>query len=120
MRISDWSSDVCSSDLWAKELTEAGVMNAKVNTYDDCMKDEHVAAVGSLPWVEHQGMGSLPMANIPGVQPFADGSPLAECPHVGQQTREILAGAGYTEAQIAELASKKAIGFEHPATQAAE
>src|SRR3546814_18655238 len=82
---------------WAKELTEAGVMNAKVNTYDDFMKDEHVAAVGSLPWVEHQGMGSLPMANIPGVQPFADGSPLAECPHVGQQTRAIPAGACYPE-----------------------
>ena len=38
-------------DLQA-ELTEAGVMNAKVNTYDDFMKDEHVAAVGSLQrWV---------------------------------------------------------------------
>jgi len=96
------------------------VMNAKVNTYDDFMKDEHVAAVGALPWVEHQGMGSLPMANIPGIEPFATGSAMSECPHVGQQTREILARAGYTEAEIADLAAKKAIGFEYPTKQAAE
>ena len=109
-----------TTEEWAKDLTEAGVMNAKVNTYDDFMKDEHVAAVGALPWVEHQGMGSLPMANIPGIEPFATGSAMSECPHVGQQTRDILARAGYTEAEIADLAAKKAIGFEYPTKQAAE
>lgn len=105
---------------WAKELTEAGVMNAKVNTYDDFMKDEHVAAVGALPWVDHQSMGTLPMANIPGVQPFAAGSYLAESPHVGQQTHQIMAQAGYSESEIAELIAKKAIGMQDPAKAAAE
>jgi len=65
---------------WEKALTEAGVMNAKVNTYDDFMNDEHVKAVGSLAWIEHQDMGRLPMANIPGTTPLTEGSPLAECP----------------------------------------
>ena len=109
-----------TTDEWARELTEVGVMNAKVNTYDDFMQDEHVKAVNSLAWVEHQDMGRLPMANIPGLAPIAEGSPLAECPHTGQHTVEILKAAGFDDAEIGRLLAAKAIGIEPPRQEAAE
>ena len=89
-----------TTDYWAKALTEAGVMNAKVNTYQDFMDDPHTKAVNALAWIEHQGMGKIPMANIPGQEPIEEGSYLAECPHTGQHTVEILKRNGYTDQQI--------------------
>ena len=55
---------------WATLLTDAEVMNAPVATYTDYMADEHVKATQSLEWVEHGGIGQLPLANIPGVDPI--------------------------------------------------
>ena len=109
-----------TTEHWTKALTEAGVMNAKVNTYKDFMEDEHVAAVNGLAWVEHQDMGKIPMANIPGLLPIEEGSYLAECPHTGQHTVEILKRNGYTDGEINELLAGKAIGIEPPQKQAAE
>lgn len=109
-----------TTDYWAKALTEAGVMNAKVHSYQDFMDDPHVKAVGGLAWVEHQAMGKVPMANIPGLPPIEEGSVFAECPHTGQHTVEILKRNGYADAQIQELLAGKAIGAQAPQKQAAE
>ena len=109
-----------TTEHWAKALTEAGVMNAKVNTYQDFMDDPHVKAVNALAWVEHQGLGTIPMANIPGLPPIRQGSELAECPHTGQNTVEILKRNGFGDGEIQELLARKAIGVEPPQKQAAE
>jgi crotonobetainyl-CoA:carnitine CoA-transferase CaiB-like acyl-CoA transferase len=108
-----------TTDEWAKELTEAGVMNAKVNTYQDFMDDAHVKAVNGLVWIDHQGLGKMPMANIPGLPPIAEGTPMAECPHTGQHTVEVLKRNGFSEAEINRLLAAKAIGVEHPMNAAA-
>ena len=108
-----------TTDEWARELTEAGVMNAKVNTYQDFMDDAHVKAVNGLAWIDHQGLGRMPMANIPGLPSIVEGSPLAECPHTGQHTVEVLKRNGFSEAEINRLLAAKAIGVEHPMNAAA-
>jgi crotonobetainyl-CoA:carnitine CoA-transferase CaiB-like acyl-CoA transferase len=106
---------------WAKALTEAEVMNSPVSTYDDYLADAHVKTVGGVAWVDHQDLGKVPMTNIPGLAPIEDGSPLAECPHTGQQTVQILKAAGYGEAAIADLIAKKAVGvWEAKNREAAE
>ncbi|MSO76861.1 MAG: CoA transferase [Alphaproteobacteria bacterium] len=104
---------------WAKALTEAEVMNAPVGTYDDYLADAHVKAVAGVAWVDHQDLGRVPMTNIPGLAPIAAGDPLAECPHTGQQTVEILRAAGYGEARIQELIAKRAVGVYKATSQAA-
>ncbi|MCH9673464.1 MAG: CoA transferase, partial [Gammaproteobacteria bacterium] len=96
---------------WAVALTEAGVMNAPVSTYREYLDDEHVKAVDGLAWLNHQGVGNMPLANIPGLDVMNDGDGLSECPHVGQHTAEILKGAGYSDADIEALAGDKAIGL---------
>src|SRR3546814_12276328 len=49
MRISDWSSDVCSSDLIARQterLADLGDCTARAVAGDDCGQRREVAAVG--------------------------------------------------------------------------
>src|SRR3546814_3624268 len=49
MRISDWSSDVCSSDLIARQterLADLGDCTARAVAGDDCGQRRAVAAVG--------------------------------------------------------------------------
>lgn len=104
---------------WAKLLTEAGVMNAPVSTYDDFIADPHVKQVESLSWIAHQDMGTLPFANIPG-HPKISGRPLLdECPHVGQHSVEVLKANGFTTAEIDALLARKVTGVGITEKQAA-
>lgn len=110
-----------TTEEWAEALTEAGVMNAPVSTYDDYMADEHVKAVDSISWIQHQGMsGDLPMCNIPGFRDIEGGNDLDEAPSVGQHTDEILAKWGLSEAEIADLVAEGVAGRQHPELAAAE
>ena len=95
---------------WAEILTEGGVMNAPVATYDDLLADEQVKAMQTISWIEHPEVGRIPMANVPGI-PKADavGGYLAECPHIGQQSREILGEAGFDAATIDQMIAAKAV-----------
>jgi crotonobetainyl-CoA:carnitine CoA-transferase CaiB-like acyl-CoA transferase len=97
-----------TTDEWAKLLTEAGVMNSPVSTYDDYLADEHVKHVGSIATIDHQDMSPMPIANIPGLPPIRSDDGLSECPHIGQHTREILSEAGYSDAEIDGLIASKA------------
>lgn len=101
-----------TTEEWAEALTEAGVMNAAVSNYDDFMEDEHVKAVKTITWMEHQSMpGSLPICNIPGIRDVVGDDPLDEAPSVGQHTNEILKGWGLSEAEIAEMVANGAAGY---------
>src|SRR3546814_16663618 len=44
MRISDWSSDVCSSDIWGRAADRAPVTSQTVNYLRHCMSDVSPAA----------------------------------------------------------------------------
>jgi len=85
---------------WAALLTEAGVMNAPVATYQDFLDDPHVKAVHGYAMVAHQSVGSLPLVNVPGLPPVDNGEGINEAPRIGQQTRQILQEAGFAEAEI--------------------
>lgn len=104
---------------WAEALTAAGVMNAPVQNYGDFMNHPHVQEVGAVAWVEHQGVGRVPMPHIPG-QPRIEGeSRFTEAPHIGQQTREILGEWGYGEKDVADFVSRQVVGIEPPKREAA-
>ncbi len=93
-----------TTEEWAEALTEAGVMNAAVSTYDHFMADEHVKAVESITWMDHQSMpGSLPVCNIPGIRRVEGDHALDEAPSIGQHTDEILQRWGVSQAEANEL-----------------
>ena len=64
----------------------------------------------SVAWVEHDGMGRIPMVNIPGLPKIAGVDEMTECAHIGQHTADILGEAGYGADEIAALLSSSAAG----------
>jgi len=94
---------------WAALLTEAGVMNAPVATYQDFLDDPHVKAVHGYAMVAHQSVGTLPLVNVPGLPPVDSGEGINEAPRIGQQTRQILQEAGFAEAEIDALIANQAV-----------
>jgi crotonobetainyl-CoA:carnitine CoA-transferase CaiB-like acyl-CoA transferase len=96
---------------WLSErLTERGIMNGRVNSYEEFLKEEQVAATGIMAWLQQPGVAELvPMPNIPGLPPFVSGTKRAHAPTLGENSREVLAEHGYTEAEIERLTAKKII-----------
>jgi crotonobetainyl-CoA:carnitine CoA-transferase CaiB-like acyl-CoA transferase len=90
---------------WLSErLTASGIMNGKVNSYEEFLQTEQVAATGIMSWLAQPGVPDLiPMPNIPGLPPFESGTKRAHAPTLGQHTRDVLAEHGYSRDEIAML-----------------
>jgi crotonobetainyl-CoA:carnitine CoA-transferase CaiB-like acyl-CoA transferase len=99
-----------STGEWAQLLTEAGVMNAPVADYGDFMANEQVKAVEAISWIKHDGLGRVPMANIPGLPTIDGEDAMALAPHIGEQSRAILAEAGLSDDDVEALIDNKAVG----------
>ncbi len=99
-----------SSDEWNKLISEADILNAKVQTHLDLLEDAQVQAVNALRWVENDTLGKIPMASIPG-QPIPEtGDRLTHSPHLGEHNEEVLAELGYTDTDIDVMKAKGVIG----------
>ena len=95
----------------AERLTARAIMNGKVNSYEEFLREEQVAATGIISWLQQPGFAELiPMPNIPGLPPFESGSKRAHAPRLGEHSREVLAEHGYSEDEIASLLRRKVIG----------
>jgi crotonobetainyl-CoA:carnitine CoA-transferase CaiB-like acyl-CoA transferase len=90
---------------WLSErLTAKGIMNGRVNGYEEFLREEQVAATGIMSWLAQPGVPDLvPMPNIPGLPPFESGTKRAHAPRLGEHTRDVLAEHGYSSAEIAAL-----------------
>ncbi len=94
----------------AERLTAKGIMNGRVNSYEEFLREEQVAATGIMSWLAQPGLPELvPMPNIPGLPPFESGTKRAHAPALGEHTREVLADHGYSAAEIAMLYEKKVV-----------
>ena len=95
----------------AERLTAHGIMNGRVNSYEEFLQEEQVAATGIMSWLDQPGVPEpVPMPNIPGLPPFESGTKRAHAPRLGEHTREVLAEHGYAGAEIADLLDRKVIG----------
>jgi crotonobetainyl-CoA:carnitine CoA-transferase CaiB-like acyl-CoA transferase len=96
---------------WLSErLTAHGIMNGKVNSYEEFLQTEQVAATGIMSWLTQPGVPEkVPMPNIPGLPPFESGSKRAHAPTLGEHTRDVLAEHGYTRDEIEMLYEKKIV-----------
>jgi crotonobetainyl-CoA:carnitine CoA-transferase CaiB-like acyl-CoA transferase len=96
---------------WLSErLTAKGIMNGRVNSYEEFLQEEQVAATGIMAWLAQPGVPELvPMPNIPGLPPFESGTKRAHAPTLGEHTSDVLANHGYTRREIEMLFEKKVV-----------
>ena len=95
----------------AERLTARGIMNGKVNTYEEFLREAQVEATGIMSWLTQPGFPEpVPMPNIPGLPPFESGTPRAHAPRLGEHSVAVLREHGYSEAEIAHLLEKQVIG----------
>jgi crotonobetainyl-CoA:carnitine CoA-transferase CaiB-like acyl-CoA transferase len=99
-----------TSDVWNKLISEADILNAKVQTHMDLFEDTQVQAVNAIRWVENDTLGRIPMATVPG-QPIPEtGDRFTHSPHLGEHNEEVLTELGYGPPKIEELKAKGVVG----------
>lgn len=97
------------SETLCASLAGARIMHEKVNEFSDFLKHPQVEATGLISWLDHPGMGQIPVPNVPGLQVLADGAPLAVAPGIGEHTRDILSAHGYAASEIVAFADRSVI-----------
>jgi crotonobetainyl-CoA:carnitine CoA-transferase CaiB-like acyl-CoA transferase len=94
----------------AERLTANGIMNGRVNSYQEFLTEEQVAATGIMSWLTQPGVPELvPMPNIPGLPPLESGTRRAHAPTLGEDTRDVLTEHGYSAGEIDALFAKKVV-----------
>jgi crotonobetainyl-CoA:carnitine CoA-transferase CaiB-like acyl-CoA transferase len=88
---------------WLAILLEKDIPHAAYNSLEGLMEDPHLADVGFFEMEDHPSEGRLKRTAIP--NSFSGGmrEDRLPTPRLGEQTRELLAEAGYDEAAIAAL-----------------
>jgi len=93
---------------WSRRLTDAQILHERVNRYADFLEEPQVKATGLIAWLSQPGMPrTVPVANLPGIGAFVDGSRLATAPEIGQDTEPVLREHGYSDSEIADLIARR-------------
>jgi crotonobetainyl-CoA:carnitine CoA-transferase CaiB-like acyl-CoA transferase len=87
--------------VWSALLVAKGIMSAPANTYTEFLADPHVAAVGAVGWLDQDGIGRVPVVNVPGTDEAALNPRAA--PALGAHTAEVLTGLGLGPDDIGRL-----------------
>lgn len=95
---------------WAGKLTAAGVMNAQVQTYGDFLGHPQTKALTAVEYIEHPGVGTIAVAQIPGTSPVSS-QPVgrSRSPSIGEHTAEILGEIGFEEAEIRAMQADRSV-----------
>jgi len=87
---------------WLQRLGQADILANRVNGYAEFLADPHVAATGTVAWIDHPEIGRVPMAGIPAAALPGQGAP-AICPAIGEHSRAVLGELGLDAAAIEAL-----------------
>lgn len=90
---------------WLALLAEADIPVAKMNSFEDLLADPHLNATGFFEQIEHPTEGSLRGLAVPSRWSQTAPRHRHHAPRPGEQTAEILREAGYSDAEIAALAT---------------
>ncbi len=87
---------------WSAALTEHRVMHEALNSYTEFLRQPHVTASGAIAWTSHPHVGQpIPLPNLIGLPPFAEGQTRAVAPSKGEHSVAILREHGYGAEDIA-------------------
>src|SRR5438105_779248 len=92
---------------WLEKLEAADIPSGPVNRLDGLPQDQHLAAVDFFPLTEHPTEGPVRMVRPPVRFGEAGWEVRHPAPRLGQHTREILAEAGFGQADIDDLLARE-------------
>ncbi len=92
---------------FSEKLTEARILHERVNDFFDFLKHPQVEETGLITWLEHPGMGEVPVPNAPGLPKLVPGDARAALPGLGEHTREVLKAHGYGDRDIDALIARR-------------
>jgi len=95
------------TDALCRLLTEAGILNSRVNTYAAAVRHDQVRANQAVAWQPHAGFDDpLPIAAVPGTQGLQDA---AQAPRIGEHSLGVLRDWGVPDALVAQLLEEGAV-----------
>ena len=92
-----------TTEEWIAILQPKDVFCERVNNYSDYLEHPHVKETGAIDWIEQDGFGRMPVANIPGLPLELSNHKLgirSQPPKKGENTRALLSELGYDTAQV--------------------
>lgn len=98
-----------SRDEWGALFDAAGLIWGPVLTLDEVASDAQAESLGLFPTIEHPERGPYRSVSIPMRFHTAQVGPRGTAPTLGAHTTEVLAGAGFSPAEIDALAAKGAV-----------
>ena len=91
---------------WMALLEKADIPVAPVNDVADLIDDPHLTATGFFSMEEHPSEGTLRTMRTPTNWSDSPPGPQRHAPRLGEHSAEVLSEAGYSDAEIAEMARK--------------
>jgi crotonobetainyl-CoA:carnitine CoA-transferase CaiB-like acyl-CoA transferase len=95
-----------TSAEWIEVLQRADIPFARMNSAADVVADEHLNATGFFRMEDHPSEGRMRVMRTPSDWSESPPGALAPAPRLGQHSAEVLREAGYSDAQIADLARR--------------
>ena len=109
-----------TTEEWIAILQPKDVFCERVNNYTDYLEHPHVKESGAIDWIEQEGVGRLPVANIAGLPRASEHAPQQHAPHIGEDGPDILGELGYSQAEVDAIFSRGGVRAPAPVTKAAE
>jgi len=93
---------------WLKALDDADIPVMPMHTVESILEDPHMKAIDFFEIVEHPSEGRIRSMAVPGTWSASQPKVTRLAPRLGEHTREILAEAGLTDAEVSSLIADKA------------
>ncbi len=93
---------------WLEAFERADIPVQRMNSLEDILHDPHLNAVGYFKPIDHPSEGRLRSMQVPSEWSETKPEYRRHAPRMGEHTREVLREAGYSDAQIEDLASSGA------------
>ena len=97
------------TNYWLKSLKQSDIPAAKVNFPEEIFEDEHLQETNFFRETQHPSEGKLLYPKFPVEFKNTNNGETLHAPNLGENTKEILVGLGYSDFEIESLVSKNII-----------
>jgi crotonobetainyl-CoA:carnitine CoA-transferase CaiB-like acyl-CoA transferase len=97
---------------WSERLSKADIMHERLNSFREFLTQPQTQAIDLIGWLKlAEAPEPIPVPNIAGISPFANGTPRGTTPLLGQHTAEVLRDHGFKPAEIDALIERKVVAI---------